>query len=167
MTTTWDLLTSSLPEFLRPAMLFLSRCTEASYPTYHLPCSDLVVGMSPTSTHSSWFRDVPKTLTWENNCWNRLLLCSLLYQDKNAASCHTHLLSTRRHWYLSQAHFAFNLWVFKSFCLHFYTDNATSLTVVGWAWAPSDSTAGLPQHPSSQHIWYIWLYPILKTNENY
>lgn len=130
-------------------MLFLSRCTEASsptrhfpcsdlflsyssfsflwfvlalpiiflalisYPTHHFPCSDLVLGMSPTSTHCPWFQDVPKILMWDSNCWNWLLLFFLLRQG-SATSCHTHLSSTRRHWHISQAHFAFNLWGFFS-----------------------------------------------------
>lgn len=51
---------------------------------------------------------------------------------------------------ISHEHILHLIFGFLSFCLRFYTDNATSLTVVGGAQAPSDSTAGLPQYPSSK-----------------
>lgn len=60
MSTTWDLLTSPLPELLRPMMLFLSRCTEASHPTHHFPPLIWLLGWVPQAPTALDFRMSPK-----------------------------------------------------------------------------------------------------------
>lgn len=51
---------------------------------------------------------------------------------------------------ISHEHILHLIFGFLSFHLCFYTDSATSLTVVGGAQAASDSTAGLPQYSPSK-----------------
>lgn len=106
-------------------------------PHTSVPCSDLVLGWVPQAPTAPDFRMSPKHSCGKITAGTDSY-CALCYVKMEMQPAATHLSSTRRHWHLSQAHFAFNLWVFSSFCLHFYTDNARSLTVVVWAWAASD-----------------------------